>query len=125
VRVTNRLQEELTATQAVISEAESLVQITELRKRSATLSGQIATLRSKTVATANAKINVKKKLHENVRLELGNTTETVLEKQTGPLSIVENLSEGGLRYIPMTSLDVKAADIERAFILEKKFAKKG
>ena len=58
-------------------------------------------------------------------MELGNTSETVQEKKTGPLSIVENLSEGGLRYIPMTSLDVKAIDIERAFMLEKKYSKKG
>ena len=121
----NRLHEELAATQALISEAETLEEITELRKKTAALSGRIAFLRSKTVATANAKINVKKTLHENVRMELGNTSETVQEKKTGPLSIVENLSEGGLRYIPMTSLDVKAIDIERAFMLEKKYSKKG
>jgi uncharacterized protein (DUF342 family) len=121
----SRLQEELTATQAVISEAKSLEEITELRKSSAALSEQIATLRSKTAESANAKINVKKKLHENVRIELGSTIETVQEKQTGPLTIVENLSEGGLRYIPMSSLDVKAIDIEKAFMLEKKYAQKG
>ena len=36
------------------------------------------------------------------------------------LTIVENISEGGLRFIPMSSLEVKATDIEQAFILEQK-----
>ncbi len=120
-----RLQEELTAIQDEMALAHSLENIAELRKSTAALSRRIATLRSKTAAAANAKINVKKTLHENVRMELGNTSETVQEEKTGPLTIVENLSEGGLRYVSMSSLNVKAADIERALILEKKYAQKG
>jgi len=119
----NRLQEELAETQAILAESESLEEIIELRRKSSTLSAGIAKLRSKTVAAANAKINVKRKLNENVRMELGSTCETVQEGRVGPLSIVENLVDGGLRYISMSSLDVKAADIERAFLLDQKHSK--
>lgn len=115
-----RLLEELTATQDEIGEAGSLEEITALRKGAAALSIRIASLRTKTVAAANARINVKKMLHENVRMVLGDVTETVQELRAGPLTIVENISEGGLRFIPMSSMDVKATDIELAFILEQK-----
>jgi uncharacterized protein (DUF342 family) len=115
-----RLLEKLTATQAEIGQARSLEEITELRKRAALLTERIANLRTKTVAAANAKINVKKTLHENVHMVLGGVTETVQEVVAGPLTIVENISEGGLRFIPMSSMEVKATDIEQAFILEQK-----
>jgi len=118
-----RLLLELTATQDEIGEAGSLEEITELRKRAAILSERIANLRHKTVAAANAKINVKKMLHENVQMLLGDVTETVQEFRDGPLTIVENTSDGGLRFIPMSSMDVKATDIELACILEQKNSK--
>ena len=116
---------QLTATQAEIGEARSLEEITELRKRAAILSELILTIRGKTVAAANAKINVKKKLHENVKMVLGDVTSTMQEAKDGPITIVENMSAGGVRFIPMTSMDLKAADIERAFILEQKISKTG
>ena len=115
-----RMLEKLTATQAEIRKAYYLEEIAELRDRAASLSDRIANLRSKTVATANAKINVKKTLYENVRMKLGDVTETVHEVKTGPLTIIENISEGELRFIPLSSMDVKAADIEQAYILGQK-----
>ena len=118
------LLEELTVTQTQIGEARSLEEISELRRRAAALSTRIANLRNKTVAAANTKINVKKKLHENVRMVLGDMTESVQEARTGPLTIVENIQEGGMRFIPMSSLDVKATDIQRAYILEQQRANK-
>jgi uncharacterized protein len=119
------LLEQLTATQAEIGEARSLEEVTELRKRAAILSERISTIRGKTVAAANAKINVKKKLHENVKMVLGDVTSTIQEAKDGPLTIIENMSAGGVRFIPMTSMNLKAADIERAFILEQKISKTG
>jgi len=116
---------QLTETQAEIGEARSLEEITELRKRAATLSERIAALRGKTVAAANAKINVKKKLHENVKMVLGDVTSTMQKAKDGPITIVENISAGGVRFIPMTSIDLKASDIERAFVLEEKISKTG
>ena len=57
-------------------------------------------------------------------MKLGDVIETVREGIVGPLTIVENINEGVLRFIPMSSMDVKAADIEQAFILEQKQSNK-
>jgi uncharacterized protein (DUF342 family) len=119
-----RLLMELTVIQTKIGEARSLEEATELRRGATALSARIATLREITVAAANAKINVKKTLHENVWMKLGDVIETVREGVVGPLTIVENISEGVLRFIPMSSMDVKATDIEQAFILEQKQSSK-
>jgi hypothetical protein len=117
-----QLLDELTETQAQIREARSLEEITELRRKATGLSERVATIRSKTVAAANAKINVKKMLHENVRMALGDVTATPQGSKVGPITIIENISEGGLRFIPMSSLAVKATDIELAFIRDQKKA---
>ncbi|MEI6208974.1 MAG: FapA family protein [Desulfuromonadales bacterium] len=110
-----RLLADLAETQSMIREARSLEEMTELRKSAARLSERIAIIRGKTVAAANAKINVKARLHENVRMAVGDVPQTVWEMKDGPLTIIENIVEGGLRFIPMTSLDIKATDSEKAF----------
>jgi len=56
---------------------------------------------------------------------LGDVTSTIQEAKDGPITIIENMSTGGVRFIPMSSMDLKAADIERAFILEQKISKTG
>ena len=124
VEVLIRLHEELTATQSKIEEVDSLEEITALHKKTAALSERMAHLRSKTLPpTANAKINVKKTLHENVHMVFGDVTEMVQEERDGPLTIVANVSEGGVRYIPMSGLNVKASDVELAYLLEQKLKK--
>lgn len=105
-----------------IKQTQSLSEITELRKTAAALTDSITDVRSKADASANAKINAKAVLYENVQLTLGSVTETVTEQMDGPHSIIENSIEGGLRFLSMTSLNVKAADIELAFIREQKMA---
>ena len=117
-----RLLEELAITQAEIRQGHSLGEVTGLRKIAAGLSDRIANIRSKTVAAANAKINVKSTLHENVFMTLGDVVEALREPKAGPITIVENISEGGLRFIPMSSMDVKATDIERAFVRDQEKA---
>jgi uncharacterized protein (DUF342 family) len=115
-----RLLEELTETQGKIREARSLDEITELRKTAAKLSDRIAIIREKAVVAANAKINVKTKLHENVRMALGDVSQTINEAKDGPITIIENITEGGLRFLSMTNLDIKATEIELAFVREQK-----
>ena len=77
-------------------------------------------IRGKTNEVSNAKINAKATLYENVQLTLGSVSETIQEQKDGPLSIIENSIEGGLRFLSMTGLNVKASDIEVAFVLEQK-----
>jgi uncharacterized protein (DUF342 family) len=114
----------LSDAQAKAKKSQSLSEITELRQTIATLSDSIMAIRSKIDATANAKINAKAVLYENVQLTVGAVTETVHEQLDGSHSIIENSIDGGLRFLSMTSLDVKALDIELAFVREQKMSLK-
>ena len=110
----------LAEAQTKVKHSDSLSEITELRQTIATLSDSIMSIRSKSYAAANAKINAKAVLFENVQLTVGTVTEKVNEQLDGPHSVIENSIDGGLRFLPMTSLDVKAVDIERACVREQK-----
>lgn len=112
----------LAKNQAETSQSQSLSEIEALRKTRAELTDRIMAIRGKAAANANAKINEKAVLYENVQLTLGSVTETIKEQMDGPHSIIENSIEGGLRFLSMTSLDVKASDIEMAFVREQKMA---
>ena len=105
-----------------IKQSQSLTEIAELRKTSASLTDSIMDIRGKVVESANAKISAKAVLYENVQLSLGSVTELIKDQKDGPLSVIENSIEGGLRFLSMTSLDVKASDIEQAYIREQKMS---
>ena len=105
---------------AIRSQLDALSDISFWQKKTTELNERIRAIKCKADEAANPKINVKTALHENVRLKLGDTTETIKEQRDGPLTIIENSVEGGLRYLPMTSLDVRAADIELACIRDQK-----
>lgn len=122
VALLEQLTVSLTETQDKAALSQSLAEIAELRKISASLTDDIMAIRSKVNAAANAKINAKTVLYDNVLLQLGTAAEEIKEQKDGPLSIIENSIEGGLRFLPMTSLDIKAQDIELAFIREQKKA---
>lgn len=112
----------LAETQSKAKQSQSLTEITELRKTSAELTDRIMAIRNKADVAANAKINAKAVLYENVQLLFGSNTETIKEQKDGPLTVIENSIEGGLRYLSMTSLNVKATDIELAFVREQKMS---
>jgi len=115
-----RLFAELERNQAQIGTTQSLQEIGELRKTRAELTDRIFAIRTKVDPQANPKVNVKAMLYDNVLISLGALNEETREQKDGPVSIIENTVEGGLRYLPMTSLDVKASDMELAFVREQK-----
>jgi uncharacterized protein (DUF342 family) len=115
-----RLLAELERNQAQIGATQTLQEIGELRKVRAQLTDKIFAIRTKVDPQANQKVNVRSMLYENVLISLGTINEEIREQKDGPLSIIENTVEGGLRYLPMTSLDVKASDMELAFVREQK-----
>jgi len=90
--------------------------IKEFSARRAAITERIQQVRSREHAGRNPKVNAKKMLYENVNITLGAITEDVTEAKSGPLSVIENTVEGGFRYIAMTELQVKAAEIERAYV---------
>jgi hypothetical protein len=110
----------LTETQNKAKESQSLTEITELRKKSAELTDSIMAIRNKADSRANAKINAKAVMYENVHLTVGSVTEEIHEQKDGAHSYIENSIEGGLRVLSMTGLNIKATDIEMAFVREQK-----
>lgn len=117
-----QLAASLSEIQDKTQKSQSLTEIAELRKISAELMDSIMGIKKKINTAANAKINAKTALYDNVLLVLGSVTEQTKEQKDGPLSVIENSIDGGLRFLSMTSLDVKANDIEMAFIREQKMA---
>jgi uncharacterized protein (DUF342 family) len=114
----------LAETQSKVKMTQSLTEIAAFRQTIAEVSDRIMAIRSNTHASANAKINAKAVIYENVQLQIGGAAETIKEQKDGQHSVIEDSIEGGFRYLSMTSLDVKAADIELAFIRAKKMAMK-
>lgn len=115
-----RLFAELERNQAQIGMTQSLQEIGELRKARAELTDRVFAIRTKVDTEANPKVNIRSMLYDNVLMSLGTINEEIREQKDGPISIIENTVEGGLRYLLMTSLDVKASDIELAFVREQK-----
>ena len=85
-----------------------------LRMARSVLTDRIMAIRSKVDPARNAKINVKTALYEKVLLTVGLTSERTFEQQTGPFTIIENSTDGGLRYLNLSSLEVNARVIEQA-----------
>jgi uncharacterized protein (DUF342 family) len=108
------------------AETQVLTEIMVLREERAALTDQILAIRKRADNCSNPKINVKTAIYDKVLLSIGTINEEIKDQKDGPLSVIENTIEGGLRFLSMTSLDVKASDIELAFIREqKKMAQSG
>ena len=115
-----RLFVELEKNQVQIKQATSPQEIEELRTAKAALSGAVMAIRGKVDERANPKVNVKGILYDNTLLSIGSLNAEIKEQLDGPISVIENTIEGGLRFLSMTSLDVKASDLELAFVREQK-----
>jgi hypothetical protein len=85
------------------------------------ITNRIQEVRSREYVRRNSKINVKKKLYDGVNITVGTICEEIKEEKSGPISIIENSIDGGLRYISLTDLSVKAQDIERAYVQQNEF----
>lgn len=120
IELLEQLFSELNETHEKAKQSQSLTEITELRSAAAVLTDQIMAIRNKSDERSNAKINAKAVLYENVHISLGAVNEITKEQLDGPHSIIENSIDGGLRILSMTSLDVKAVNIEHAFVVEEK-----
>ncbi len=60
----------------------------------------------------NAKINAHKKIWDGVRIKLGQADETLKQELRGPLSVIENSTSGGLRFLPLTNLAISTEELE-------------
>lgn len=115
----NRLFDELKQLiEELKSSAGTMQKPGDFTEKKANITKQIQEIRSRSYENANPKINVKKHLYEGVTIVLNNLTEQVKEERDGPMSIIENTIEGGLRHLGMTALEFKAAEIEKSFVLQ-------
>jgi uncharacterized protein (DUF342 family) len=113
-----RITAELEENSAQMKQAESFQEMDELRKVRGELTVQLIEIRKRSDESAHPKINVKTMLYDNTFLRLGMTEKVKVDERDGPFSVIENSIEGGLRFLSLTSLDVRAADIEQAFVRE-------
>jgi hypothetical protein len=68
--------------------------------------------------TANPKINVLASLRERVTISLGETKEKISTEIPGPISIIENSRDGGLRLVTYAPLKVSAEEAEKSAMAE-------
>jgi uncharacterized protein (DUF342 family) len=118
-----RIAGELEENTAQMEQTSSFQDLDVLRKTRAELTERLLAIRSRSAEKANPKINVKLLLYDNTYLRVGLNAKEKVDERDGPFSVIENTIEGGLRFLSMTGLDVRASDIELAFIKEN--ARKG
>jgi uncharacterized protein (DUF342 family) len=113
-----RIEVELEQNSALMKQSDSFQGLEELRRVRAELTDQQIEISKRLDERAHAKINVKTMLYDNTFLRLGLATKEKVDERDGPFSVIQNSIEGGLRFLSLTSLDVRAADIEQAFVRE-------
>jgi len=83
------------------------------------LSEQLQLVRIRISPEANPRINVQRVVYENARITLGQNFKLIREEIQGPVSLIPNTVEGGLRELEMTPLSVPAEELEQSVILEE------
>jgi uncharacterized protein (DUF342 family) len=111
-----RVSAELDTINSLLAQESSTMKSDRLRSLQTELSEQLKTIYQRSHEFSNPKLNVTSILYDNTFLRLGKSAKQKLEERTGPFSIIENSIEGGLRFLPQTSLDLLAQDIETSLV---------
>lgn len=101
-----KVLEEFTELQTKIGDACSREEAARMRKLASQKADVIEELRMKAVMPENAIICVRKKLYENTRITLGNARRTITSQMTGPMTIVENVSNGRLLFMSSAGKEI-------------------
>ncbi|MCE1227164.1 MAG: FapA family protein [Geobacteraceae bacterium] len=110
------LFEQLDQLQQEIAKTKDLQELTALTEKKQQLSRIIVDVRSHRPAGSNPKINIKDRIHEGVTIYLGDAVEEFAAELSGPISLIENSRDGGLRRLSLSSLDIPASDLEKAWL---------
>lgn len=110
------LLEQLDALQEQIAKTKDLQEITTLSEKKQQLTRVVLDVRAHRPAGSNPKINIKDRIHEGVTIYLGNAVEEFSTELSGPISLIENSRDGGLRRLSLSSLEVLASDLEKAWL---------
>lgn len=94
-------------------------QLVKLHEDKDKFNAEIAASKPQEFSTQNPKINVLKSLKEGVCITLGESTEEIKIARSGPMSIIENTQNGGLRFLSLTAMSVAARQIEEEILIEQ------
>ena len=117
-----RLQELFTQLASVhedLSKAKAMDEINRLSEDKKRLTSSIIEVRNRRPPGANPKVNIRSRLYEGVTVQVGSAVEAFNGQFEGPLSLIENSVEGGLRQVPLTELTVHADQVERSYLDEQ------
>ncbi|ACD95962.1 DUF342 domain-containing protein [Trichlorobacter lovleyi] len=110
------LLEQLEALQQQIAKTKDLQEQSSLTEKKQQLARVILDVRSHRPAGSNPKINIKDRVHEGVTIYLGDAVEEFVAELSGPISLIENSREGGLRRLSLSSLEIPAGELEKAWL---------
>jgi len=110
------LLEQLEALQQQIAKTKDLQEQSSLTEKKQQLTRVILDVRSHRPAGSNPKINIKDRIHEGVTIYLGDAVEEFSAELSGPISLIENSRDGGLRRLSLSSLEIPASDLEKAWL---------
>jgi uncharacterized protein len=91
--------------------------MTQLVAEKERLSAEVIASAPQQFKSQNPKINIHKSLMEGVSITLGGSSEEIRQPRTGPLSIIENSEDGGMRYLSLTPLQVHASVVEEELLI--------
>ncbi len=95
-------------------------QLGKLHEEKNNFSAEIKASKPQEFNSQNPKINILKSLKEGVFIVLGNSAEEIKIERSGPMSIIENTRDGGLRYLGLSPIQVAAAQIEEEIFAEER-----
>ncbi len=114
-----RLQElfaQLEVLHESISQAKEMDELNRLTTEKQRLTSSIVEVRKRRPPKANPKVNVRNRLYEGVIVQVGGSVEEFTAQLEGPLSLIENSAEGGLRQVALSELSVHADEVERSYL---------
>ncbi|MCF6179350.1 MAG: FapA family protein [Geopsychrobacter sp.] len=89
----------------------------KLEQEKEQVTAELGASKPQVFSCCNPKINALTVLNEGVVVHLGQALEKIKTEMSGPLTLIENTREGGLRFLSLSPLNQQAAEIE-AEILE-------
>lgn len=110
------LLDQLEALQQQIAKTKDLQEQSSLTEKKQQLARVIIDVRSHRPAGSNPKINIKDRIHEGVTIYLGDAVEEFAAELSGPISLIENSRDGGLRRLSLSSLEIPASELEKAWL---------
>lgn len=88
----------------------------KLEQEKGEVSAELASSAPQVFRNANPKVNALKTIHEGVVVCLGQSTEKFTIQHSGPLSLIENTHDGGLRHLGLSPLSHLAGEMERDLV---------